>query len=84
MEKIDQIEKTIQKIISESEAPLETKEVIDTLQHRHKEISRSTVLYRLNNLRAKGEIIGKTVGSGKGTWIWWQNKAERLRSAPQK
>ena len=56
------------KIIENANEPLETKE-IEILAKR---ITRTKILYRLNNLRAEGLIQGKHVGSGKGTWIWWK------------
>jgi predicted transcriptional regulator len=67
----DKESKLIFKLIESSREPLETKEV----EERLKRISRTKILYRLNNLRAESLIKGKQVGSGKRTWIWWKNKA---------
>ena len=59
-------------VINESKEPLETIEVQHlAITHSGQEVSRPVLLYRLNNLRAEGEIQRKQVGSGKGTWIWW-------------
>lgn len=58
----------ILKIIENANEPLETKEI----EALAKKITRVKILYRLNNLRAEGEIKGKQIGSGKGTWIWWK------------
>ena len=68
----DQISEEILKIISTSHAPLETKEVHEKIKIELGEVSRSKLMYRLNNLRAEGEIRGKYVGPGKGVWIWWR------------
>lgn len=59
---------SILKIIESSNEPLETKEIQDKL----KKITRTKILYRLNNLRAEALIKGKQIGAGKGTWIWWK------------
>ena len=66
----DKISEKIVEILRKSSEPLETKEIELIL----KNVSRTKVLYRLNNLRGEGKIKGKTVGSGKGTWIWWKNE----------
>ena len=58
----------ILKLIENSNEPLETKEIQDKL----KKITRTKILYRLNNLRAEVLIRGKQIGAGKGTWIWWR------------
>jgi DNA-binding Lrp family transcriptional regulator len=67
----DKIAEEILKIINRSNMPLETKEVSERLREVG-DISRSKLIYRLNNLRGDGEISGKSVGSGKGVWIWWR------------
>jgi repressor of nif and glnA expression len=59
---------SILKVIENSREPLETKEIEAVL----KKVTRTKILYRLNNLRAEGLIKGKQVGAGKGTWIWWK------------
>ena len=69
--KEDAVSKKILEIIEKAEEPLETKEIEDIL----KNVTRIKVLYRLNFLRGDGEIKGKPVGSGKGTWIWWRKDA---------
>lgn len=61
----------ILKVVLKSKEPLETKEIGKKLP----KISRSKILYRLNNLRGEGVILGKQVGAGKKTWIWWKKKA---------
>ena len=68
---LDSESKTILRVIGSAKEPLETKEIGKKL----KKISRTKILYRLNNLRAEGHIKGKQVGSGKRTWIWWKGKA---------
>jgi repressor of nif and glnA expression len=68
----DEISKEILKIIMTSEAPLETKEVFERIRAEVSDVSRSKLMYRLNILRGDGEIQGKSVGSGKGVWIWWK------------
>ncbi len=71
MRKIDPLEEMIEEIINKAGEPLETTEILEGLQKQGDDSTRSKVLYRLNNLRAEGGIAGKTVGSGKGTWIWY-------------
>ena len=66
----DKISKRIVDLLAKSDEPLETKEIELFL----KNVTRIKVLYRLNNLRGEGAIKGKTVGSGKGTWIWWTKR----------
>ena len=67
---LDTTSKNILKAIKEADEPLETKELELIL----KNVTRVKLLYRLNNLRGEGLIKGKQVGSGKGTWIWWEVK----------
>jgi hypothetical protein len=67
---LDGDSKRILKTLKEADEPLETKELELIL----KNITRVKLLYRLNNLRGEGLVKGKQVGSGKGTWIWWEIK----------
>lgn len=67
---LDSESKKIIEIFKKKKEPLETKEIENLL----KNISRVKILYRLNNLRGEGIIKGKSVGSGKGAWIWWATK----------
>lgn len=78
MNKLDPLEELIEQIISNSDDPLETIEVIAGVRDRLGKVSRSKVLYRLNNLRADKEIVGKAVGSGKGTWIWYSSRKPKV------
>lgn len=68
----DEITKVIENVVTTSKEPLETKEVFEKTQQSLNDVSRSKVMYRLNDLRGQGEIFGKSVGSGKGVWIWWK------------
>jgi len=70
---MDGISQKILDLLAEAKEPLETKEIELLL----KNITRVKVLYRLNLLRGDGLIKGKTVGSGKGTWIWWKSWEEQ-------
>lgn len=67
----DELAGSISHIIKMSHEPLETKEIEQKLSASSKNITRTKVLYRLNNLRGEGAIRGKFVGPGKGVWIWW-------------
>jgi len=67
----DRITHRIVEILEKTDEPLETREIELIL----KDVSRIKVLYRLNNLRGDGTIKGKTIGSGKGAWIWWKKDA---------
>lgn len=63
------------KIIRSSKEPLETKEIEALLKKQRKDVTRTKVFYRLNNLRGEGAIKGKFIGPGKGVWIWWKTDA---------
>jgi predicted transcriptional regulator len=67
----DKESEMILKTVESSKEPLETREIEGKL----KNLSRSKILYRLNNLRAEGLIKGKSIGAGKGNWVWWSVKA---------
>jgi len=67
----DEFSKAILKIVNSANEPLETKEIEEKL----KGTSRNIILYRLNLLRGDGKIKGKSIGAGKGNWIWWKNEA---------
>ena len=67
----DEISKEILKIIKDSKVPLETKEIFERIRAEDNDVSRSKLMYRLSVLRGDGDIHGKSVGSGKGVWIWW-------------
>lgn len=72
-ENVDKTSTKILKLLQEADEPLETKEIETLLiENSLKNVTRIKVLYRLNLLRGDGEIKGKPVGSGKGTWIWWE------------
>lgn len=72
----DEISEKIVGIIGDSFDPLETKEIFEKVRTEIADLSRSKLMYRLSILRGDGEIQGKSVGSGKGVWIWW--KADRM------
>lgn len=67
----DKLAESLIKIINEAHEPLETKE----LEGRVPTETRTKIFYRLRDLAMKGEIKGKIVGAGKGTWIWWRKDA---------
>ncbi len=68
----DEISKAALKIITNAEEPLETKEIEEKVSKIVKDTTRTKLFYRLNNLRAEGQIKGKFIGPGKGVWIWWK------------
>ena len=62
--------------VNKSDQPLETKEILDYISEKSKDITHSMILYRLMNLRGDGEINGKRISAGaKGVWIWWRKGA---------
>jgi hypothetical protein len=69
----DNLEELALKIIEEAAEVLETKEILERLEGNIKDITRTKVFARLNNLRGDGLIRGKFVGPGKGVWIWWSS-----------
>lgn len=71
----DKISKTAFKIIEKADDVLETKEIQEKVAASIKDITRTKLFARLNNLRGEGLIIGKFVGPGKGVWIWWKKDA---------
>lgn len=62
----DRLKTKIVNIIKQAKEPLETKEILNTAKG-----TRIMVLMRLHELRGEGLVKGKHIGSGKGTWIWW-------------
>jgi hypothetical protein len=73
----DEYKELVKRILKSSAEPLETKEVQELAEAEGvKDFSRSKLLYRLNDLRGEGSIRGKSVGSGKGVWIWWSERKE--------
>jgi len=75
----DKAAEAIFKVIQQAGEPLETKEVEERVSVLVKGISRSKMIYRLQNLRADGKIRGKFVGPGKGVWIWWIEFGEKQK-----
>ncbi len=69
---MDDISELALKIIEESNDVLETKEIQGKIEISIKDITRTKLFARLNNLRGEGLIKGKFVGPGKGVWIWWK------------
>jgi len=67
----DKLTESLIKIINDAKEPLETKEIEARLPAE----TRNKIVYRLRDLAVKGEIKGKMVGAGKGTWIWWKKDA---------
>ena len=73
MKKEDKLSEVILNLFRKLNEPLETKEIENKLEEmRFKGITRTKVFYRLNILRGDGKIKGKSIGSGKGVWIWWR------------
>jgi hypothetical protein len=75
MYKEDSITKTALKIVEESDEVLETKEIEEKILFSIKNVTRTKLFARLNNLRGDNMIHGKFVGPGKGVWIWWKKDA---------
>ena len=67
LRRLDKISTQILALLAQAHEPLETKEIEAQL----KGVTRVKVLYRLHCLRGDQLISGKPIGSGKGTWIWW-------------
>jgi predicted Zn-ribbon and HTH transcriptional regulator len=67
----DKLTEALIRIISEASEPLETKEIEAKLPME----TRTKIINRLRDLAVKGEIKGKTVGSGRKAWIWWRKNA---------
>ena len=71
----DEIAEQALKIIDRAGEVLETKEIEEKMSVSIKNITRTKLFARLNNLRGEGLITGKFVGPGKGVWIWWKKDA---------
>lgn len=69
--KAKELSAVIIELLKSADEPLETKEIIENSSKKIRGVTRVKVLYRLMVLRGDGEIFGKSVGSGKGVWIWW-------------
>ena len=65
------MEKEITKILRKAGEPLETTEISAALEYRE---TRNKILGVLFKLMSAGKVRGKSVGSGKGAWIWWAGK----------
>lgn len=76
----DRVREIILGIISNSQTPLETPEILARVLEQTK-TTRTIVFKRLTDLRGDGAILGAHIGSGKGTWIWWKKETP---SAPEK
>ena len=72
---MDELTQVTLEIINDTDEPLETKEIQNLVSKKIKNVTRTKLFYRLNNLRGEGLIKGKFVGPGKGVWIWWREKA---------
>lgn len=72
----DLITNSILKLTTNSAEPLETKEIEEKItgEIKRESVTRTKVFYRLNLLRGEGRIKGKFIGSGKGVWVWWNEK----------
>ena len=68
----EKITNEIVRVLKKAREPLETSEVTDALRENDKSVTRARVLYRLFCLLGEQLINGKSVGSGKGCWIWWK------------
>lgn len=72
----DKISELIIEKVNKSDQPVETKEILDCVSKKSKNITHSIILYRLMNLRGDGEINGRRISAGaKGVWIWWRKDA---------
>lgn len=76
----DNISLSALRIIEESNEVVETKEIQEKVEISIKDITRTKLFARLNNLRGEGLIKGKFVGPGKGVWIWWRIDAFQIRN----
>ena len=72
MARIDKLEQETLKIINDTDEPLETKEIMELVSKQIKNVTRTKLINRLNNLRGEGLIKAKFIGPGKGVWIWWR------------
>jgi len=73
--RIDKLTQVTLDLLNKSDEPLETKEIEKMASKQIKDVTRTKLFYRLNNLRGEGLIKGKFVGPGKGVWIWWRKDA---------
>lgn len=67
----DKLLEAIIAVIENATEPLETREIEEKLPKE----TRAKILLRLRNLQGEGMIKGKSVGAGRGTWIWWKKDA---------
>jgi hypothetical protein len=66
----DLIEESALKLIVDSGDVFETKEILEGLESSIKNVTRTKLFARLNDLRGEGLIKGKFVGPGKGVCSW--------------
>ena len=72
---MDDISRAILNVINNTNSPMETKEIEAEARKAVKDVTRTKLFYRLNNLRGEGLVRGKFIGPGKGVWIWWRKSA---------
>lgn len=82
MHKGDRTRQLILEILDSAQNPLETTEIVEKVQEKIPKCTRTIVFKRLTDLRGDGEIRGKHIGSGKGTWIWWKQRAFKKQEIP--
>lgn len=72
----DRVQEIVLGIISNSQTPLETPEILERVLQQTK-TTRTIVFKRLTDLRGDGAILGAHIGSGKGSWIWWSKELHK-------
>ena len=68
---LDELSKAILETLKQVGEPLDTREIEDRLTVLMSGVTRIKLVLRLQNLRGEGLIRGKSIGSGRGAWIWW-------------
>jgi hypothetical protein len=79
----DRLTHDILQIIESSNVPLQTEEIVKQLQKNKPAVTRTKVIYRLQNLRAENLVGSRILDVGKGVWIWWNMSFQRsLKQSP--
>jgi hypothetical protein len=79
----DRLTHDILQIIESSNVPLQTEEIVKQLQKNKPVVTRTKVIYRLQNLRAENLVGSRILDVGKGVWIWWNMSFQKsLKQSP--
>jgi predicted RNA-binding protein YlxR (DUF448 family) len=78
---LDKLSSIILAALNQADEPLDTKEIEDRVTVFTNDVTRIKLVLRLHNLRGENLIRGKSLGSGRGAWVWWRIPKNAANSA---